>query len=312
MDVDQWQKRLEDNFTEGGIVGGSKLASLLGSEDTFGAHVSNNYHGYLVLADSFFSFYIDTLEMAESQAREMGAEADPDYFGILIDYASTFRTFRAAERLLVSGYPLPGYSLLRNLKDFAILMSGLVSGKTTYRKLWGFEGLPEEPQNREDRKAIMEKAKKNRKREEWQVFEAVVGKKSGLEESNMRELERWSELFHLEVHGRRLSSVAGLEWIKGERTLPIYPSIEERDTAMYLNRSHEISWLLLRTFPFLQLDTSSFGSRWAEKWRVLDDSFLIEHQAREKMGKEIASTIIRLVQRQFNYPPEETCYRIDS
>ena len=312
MEVEQWQKRLEDNFTEGGIVGGPKLVSLLSSENTFCAHISDKYHGYVVLADSFFSFYIETLETAESQARKKGAEADPDYFGILIDYASAFRTFRAAERLLVSGYPLSGYALLRDLKDFALLISGLISGKTTYRKLWGFEDLPEEPQNREERKAVMEKAKKNRKRKEWRVFEAVVGKKSGLEESHMLKLERWSEMFHLEVHGRRLSSVAGLEWIKGERTLPIYPSIEELDIAMYLNRSHEISWLLLRTFLFLQMEASGFGSRWAEKWRILDDSFLIEHQAREKMGKEIASAIIGLVQEKFDYPPEETCYRADS
>ncbi|GAF70533.1 unnamed protein product [marine sediment metagenome] len=62
--------------------------------------------------------------------------------------------------------------------------------------------------------------------------------------------------------------------------------------------------MLHRTLPIMQLRERRFGDQWAERWSILDDSFLIMEQALADKGKQIASVLIEVVQRKFPFAPD--------
>ena len=96
--------------------------------------------------------------------------------------------------------------------------------------------------------------------------------------------------------------------MKGEKPLSLGPLPEEKTIGMYMNRNNEISWIILRTLPFLQLEPRAFGKEWARKWHVLDDSFGITIEELGNINKKIAWAVIALVDRKFRFTPEETYF----
>ena len=94
-----------------------------------------------------------------------------------------FRRVRACENLLLNGYPLDGYALLRDLKDRAIFLAAIAHNLTTWNALLGFgQGVPV-PTSRETRLTDAEQQlmKKNAEREEHRLLDLMIRKKSGLE-----------------------------------------------------------------------------------------------------------------------------------
>jgi hypothetical protein len=225
---------------------------------------------------------------------------------VLWIFSTVFRKFRAAENLLLCGYSLSGYGLLRDLKDQAIILGAIGNNITTYPKVSGVQ------QNEEEIKSELTKLhdiKRRRKKEEKKVFNQMLRSESGLPKDCRQELELWENLFHVEVHGSRLSIAYEFEdWIKGKTHLPIIPKPTLDKVSMYLNRSNEIGWMVLRTLPLLQLSAGAFGPEWSKKWNVLDDSFRGAVERLEQAGEKIASAIIYLIESKFSFQPEETYY----
>ena len=134
MNVAEWQKRLEENFSVDGYVGGH-LYKIIDLEKAFGEFYVGTFRGQLVLIDSFQNFYIETINKAKEFISTNGWPKDcPYYVFVLLYYIMNFRSFRACENLLLKGYPLDGYSLLRNLKDKAIFMGGIANNITAFYK----------------------------------------------------------------------------------------------------------------------------------------------------------------------------------
>ncbi len=77
---------------------------------------------------------------------------------------------------------------------------------------------------------------------------------------------------------------------------------------MYFNRVVEISWLLHRMLPYLQLKPRSFGPEWAERWSVLDDSFRIMVQGLKDAEKNIAKTFVIFIDKKFPFSPDTFYY----
>jgi hypothetical protein len=71
MDVGEWQKRLEDNFTEYGMVGGH-LLKIIEKEKACGKFYVETFHGQLVLIDSFQSFYVGTIRSVQEWVANHG------------------------------------------------------------------------------------------------------------------------------------------------------------------------------------------------------------------------------------------------
>jgi len=284
MDVDKWQKRLEDNFTEYGVIG-SHLLEIIDMEKAYGQYYASTFHGQSVLMDSFQSFYIETIRSAQGWVVNNGwPENAPCYAPILFFYVTIFRSFRACQNLLVSGYPFDGYALLRDVKDRAILLCGIAHNLTSFQ-------------------AIHALRKGDRKREERKVFDRIIGKDSGLSVGDLREIALWERLFHDEVHGSKLTFFTEMgDWIRGERPLSIGPTPLEQPIAMYMNRAVETGWLVTRLFPYLQAAECAFGARWEERRAILDDSFRVSEQGLAGLGKKVADALIVLADRKFSFP----------
>jgi hypothetical protein len=301
MDVAEWQRRLENYFMVDGVTG-EPLIPVLNMESAYGIYVVERFHGQFVLMDSFFGFFIETIDRAVKFARLKKWPSEYSNYPLVLHYYVTiFRSFRAAENLLKSGYPLDGYALLRDLKDRAIFVGALVHGKTSFQKLLG---IFEDQSLTSITEKEYQRIKKRRKDEEYRILNEMIRRKSGLPADVQKELETWENLFHEEVHGSRLTFAKNIGWLQGKEPLSLGPIPNEGSIAPYINRASEIGWLFLRTFPFLQLEPNAFGKEWREKWTVLDDSFRIMIQALEKMGKKIGQAIPVLVNMKFTFPDD--------
>src|SRR3990172_8864508 len=104
MDVAEWQKRLEQNFSVGGYTGGY-LFEIIDLENNSETFYANTFHGQLILIDSFQNFYIETVRTTYNLISAHGWPKDsPYYASILLYYVMNFRSFRACENLLLKGY----------------------------------------------------------------------------------------------------------------------------------------------------------------------------------------------------------------
>ena len=294
MDVAEWQERLEKHFTVNDLVGGN-LSEVIDLEHAYGQYFIDNFHGQSVLIDSFQSFYIETLRRTLKWVAENGWPKECEtYSAMFLYFVVLFRRFRACEILLLKGYPLDGYSLLRNLKDSTILLAGIAHNMTTFTSILG----KADPGTLTDE--YWKKMKNDRKDEERRVLSRMIRKDSGLPTEVIAELEIWEQLFHEEVHGSKLTfSIEMKEWIRGETPLSIGPSPRELSTALYMNRTTEIAWLLVRLLPYLQPVEKAFGNEWHRKHQILDDSFRYASQELSKSGKNIGDAFIKFVDEKF-------------
>jgi len=201
MDVGEWQRALGDNFTFNGVIGGMILPSTMEQERICGAYFVKKFHGHRILTDSCLDFLAITLRSVGDGHSKHGWMPHPYYPICLLEFVAQFRGMRAAEILSRDGYPLDAYSLQRNLKDQAIFLGAIVQGISSFPALYGLTEPPPGPWSKKDYKAVL----KQRKEEEVAIFRQMIGTDSGLGESRIEELRKWNELFHMQVHGARLS-----------------------------------------------------------------------------------------------------------
>jgi hypothetical protein len=294
MDVAEWQKRLEDNFSSGGYVG-SNLFEVLELEKACSNYFASTFHCQSVLIDSLQSFFIETLQRGLKWVDNNGWPTHcPSYSGIYICYLTMFRRFRACEILLLKGYPFDGYSLLRGLKDQAIIMAGIAYNLTTLTSVFGavdIQGLSED---------IFKKVTKLRMQEESKIWEKLLRKDSGLSSETITELRIWERMFHQEVHGSKLSfSTDLMKWCQGKGAPSIGPTHDETSWANYMNRAVEIGWLVVRLLPYLQPVENAFGEEWYQKNEILDNSFRYVEQSFSEKRKEIGEAFIKFVGEKF-------------
>ncbi len=298
MNIAAWQKRLEENFTAYGVVGGH-LLDIIRLEKEYGEYFARTYHGQLVLIDSFQSFFVETLLETQSWvAMHAWPETGPYFAPIYSFYVTIFRSYRACENLLFCGYPLDGCGLMRDLKDRALFLCALARNITTFPAIHGYSG--EKPMSEDDWKT---KIKGNPKSEEKRILGRMIRKKSGLPQDVLSELRFWEELFHEEVHGSKLSFFAeSAGWLTGKEVFSIGPVPKEVPLGMYMNRAAEIGWLFVRLLPLLQPVENAFGHEWIERQLILDDSFRFMVTGLSKLGKKIADAFIYFVDAKFSFP----------
>lgn len=295
MDVAQWQKRLQENFTVRGVIGGD-LGEVIKLEDASRRYVAETFHGQLVLLDSFQSFYAETLRITLRRVADhgwpMGCESYPAVF---LYYVLMFRTLRACENLFLAGYALDGYALLRTLKERAFFMAGIAHNMTTLGCLFGYKWAKAPGQAHSQDKKQGESAQRR-------VLGRIIGRESGLAPHTGQELRKWKQFFDEEVHGSKLSFCVELgDWVHGKAPPSIGPTVKEMPLAMYMNRVTEIAWLLLRLLPFLQPTKDAFGPEWHRKQEILDDSFRFAQLELSTLGKSIGKAFIDFVDGRFSF-----------
>ena len=298
MTVEEWQERLEKAFTSNGIIG-AQLVSVIEQEQKYGIYINRKFHGQNILMESFQAIFIESIRLAIRNVYITGWPEDKPYYPMTILYYLTmFRRLRAAENLIRCGYPLDGYSLLRDLKDRTIFLAAIPKGITSLLKIIGDTG------NEKLTEENYKKIKNSRKNEERKVLNKMIRKESGFDSATLEELNRWENMFHEEVHGSRMTLFLEMGLWRKQEKLSIGPIPHELAYGMYMNRAVEIGWLITRLLPLLQLKPKSFGDEWAEKWHVLDDSFRVMVKGLESIGKGIATAFIHFVDTQFLFSPE--------
>lgn len=235
MDVAEWQKGLEDNFTYNGVLGGRILPSTMEQERISGAYFIQKFHGHRVLADSFLDFFAITLRSAGEGHSRHGWPKHPYYPVCLVEFITQFRGMRAAEVLSVNGYPLDGYALQRNLKDQAIFLGAIVGGISSFPALYGLKEQSIVPWTKNDQRAAFNR----RKGEEKRIFGEMIGKNSGLDATDLEALTQWNELFHVQVHGARLSTMREIfSWIRDNKDFAVGPRMDDDSSANVYESLH--------------------------------------------------------------------------
>jgi hypothetical protein len=287
-----------------GVVGGH-LSDVLDRERAVGEQVVSTFRGQNTLIDSFQSFFIETLHLALQRVLECSWPSSPSNYPLAFAYFRIlFRRYRACEVLFYKGYPLDGYSLLRDIKDRTFLLAGVAHNMTTFPDIMG--ELPPLSDKREWKK----KSTRARKDAENRISRRLLGVDSGLPPDILAEIGLWDELFHEEVHGGKLSLVHELQYLTSGVAMPIGPTLHEQAFAVYMNRSSELGWLILRLLPYLQMADGAFGEEWKRKQTILDDSFRFMAHGLTRIGKRIGEAFIAFVDQKFSF--KEPFYYVDA
>jgi hypothetical protein len=213
-----------------------------------------------------------------------------------------FRRTRAATLLSIKGYPGAALASLRDIKDRSIQLAALFTGRTTYSEL---QGIPK------DQKALVASKEGDIERRkarillERQLNDECYGKASGLAPDVVTALGNWSDMFNLETHGSHLSyASSAYEWLIGKAPLGIVKVGDDLMEAMYMNRFNEVSWMMHRLLPFLQIE-NGFGEGWVGKWWVLDESiWQVQLALSEDNKKTIGNAFIAFVDAKFPFEPK--------
>lgn len=295
MTIDEWHSRLADTFTVDGLVGGH-LIEVHDRERDIRHHLVTTYRGQNALIDSFQSFYIETMNLATDLVSQHGWPVQPNSYALAFaQFLSLFRRYRACEILFYSGYPLDGYSLLRDVKDRTFILAGVAHNMTTLTQVLGDVPLME------DMVEWRKKTTRKRKDLEQRITKHMYGDTSGFCPSIVSELRHWDNLFHEEVHGGRLSLIHEVEFLAKGMLNRVGPSSHEQAFTIYMNRSAELGWLILRLFPYLQVTERAFGEEWYRKYTILDESFRFMVQGLTSIGKKIGEAFIALVEKKFTF-----------
>ena len=152
---------------------------------------------------------------------------------------------------------------------------------------------------------------KRRIKEERRVLDRMLRTAaSHLDDSVREELRAWENLFNIEVHAA-LGSLAleGIPSMLGNSVSRLLrPGFLEKPMLTFTNRACEVGWMILRVLPLLQVTPGQFDADWAERWKILDESFRFLSSSLAAEGKPVGAAIVELLDQKFDFTPEQTCY----
>lgn len=300
--VGDWQKRLGDAFGGDPVVG-PNLLEIIGGEAATGILAAHNFEGFFTLSSAFQSFYLESLRVLE---RRLALPNFRWYWPIVFTHIATFKLFRSAETLFLRGYPLVGHSLFRDVRDRAFMLAAVARGLLTFQEANGYQPAASEKLTRSEARAAVNA----RKTADRKIAKDTIGSNSGFSADQQEMLESWTQLFHLEIHGSRLTFALDLgNWLEVGGSLPLTPTAPDgRPAAVYLTRFEEVAWMTTRLLPLLQIKPGEFGDNWEKRWRVLDESFEQALGGRNGSAGEFAQIVCELLTRKFPFSPTATAY----
>jgi hypothetical protein len=292
-------QKLRDTFSTGDVVGANLLPIHL-LEEQREVQLCTSFSGYRLLNQCFLAFLYETLHIANKEAPESKPELSW-YRPLLLVLATLFSRARASEIVYLHGYALEGFALLRDIKDRAILLAGILHGITTLPLILGFtaEGKLE---NDRDYWAADREMVKRRKSAHQATFKSMLTE--GLPAEVADHLRRWGDLFNAEVHMSLHSFVhEGLRPYRATGELNIGPNQSQLALEMYMNRSLEVSWALLKVLPIVQYRSFSHGDEWCRKWHLLDYNLKIAVESVADQATDIVPSLLQWFQIKLPFNP---------
>jgi hypothetical protein len=248
--------------------------------------------GYIAISEASKCFTLETVELINTTCRPHVMTPLPETYPLFLQrLVHDFQSLCGSQLIASHGYPMHGYTLLRNTFDNLVMTSAAIQGLTSFLEIEGIisgQAL--------DAKQI----RNTRKSTEFAVRSKMTGKESGLSQSTFNALKDWDELFDFETHGARLTMALSQGWLKGTEPLQVLPNYNETAASLFVNRYCEIAWMLHRLLPLLQPAGTSLPDKWAKNWRVLDESFkVLALSITQQFGKVIGTAIVEFVAKNF-------------
>jgi hypothetical protein len=290
-------ERLKTVSTENGVPF-ARLSLIRESEEEHLAKTLG-YKGYWALSDAFKCLVLETTELINTYVRPRVTAPLSEHYGLLLPrMIHSYRSICGAERVASLGYPMQGFTLLRNVFDDLVLTSGAVQKITDF---YSIEGVV--PGKTLDEKEV----RKLKKNTEFTVRKKMTGSESGLREGTVDDLRRLDALFDYETHGGQLSLAEAMPWMKGQGPLRVVPDFAERRIAAFFNRSNECEWMVHRLLPLIQPPTVPLPPEWRHKWRVIDDSFATTVRSlTEQLEKRVGASISEFMTAKFPFNERST------
>lgn len=301
-EIKAWEDELTAMFAVGGIVGGDLFPGILEGERIVGADFAREYAGHTKAMDSLFDFLAVTLTLLTRFMHEHGWPAHKHYAVMYLMYLTLFRTFRAADVLAKNGYFNHGYSILRSVKDQAFAIAAVANKLTSATEIFGWtEGDGTITAGNVD----MERIVKTRMKAEKEAEDFLYGQKSELSEDHQGELLMWSRMFNWQAHrGMMTYSDEMGRMLEGKGDFDLRPVRGESGEALFMNRCHEMGWMIIQLIPFLQVEGRVFSDDWRKKWDMLDRTFTIFNTEFTKLGKPLGKAFAAMIEAKFHFSPE--------
>jgi hypothetical protein len=296
--ISQWQDRLHEAFDYNGVLGGKFLLGTRILEEMVGQLFVHKFHGHRLLTDAFLDFFAETLQTQLAFHSQYGWPGnEPNYALTLLMYLTMFRTVRATEVLSVNGYPLQGYALQRSIKDQVFILCAIANNMIGFNEMFGWQGLTLDATRTEENR----KMAANRMKTEHKIRSVIIGNESGLSEETKDELLNWDLLFNVETHRGLFTLFDALgDALKGKLDV-VGPSPEEKNDAMFINRSNELNWMILRLIPCMRRKELVWSDEWRKKWDLLEESFRMMNEGFADLGKKIPLGHLELIETKFKF-----------
>lgn len=295
IDLAVFESDLTAIANENGVFHG-RMVDYWQSESEHVANTRENNSGALLLVRTHENFFLESIDKLNVCRDNFTEKRSLPFYkrNFLPHLVSVFQQACAAELLATHGYPLPAYSMLRNIYDQLVLVSAAMQGFTNFYKIEGvIKG-----------KTILGKeSRKLRKETERNVKLKMVGKESNLTVSTIEHLKLLDEMFDLEVHGSRFSHANMISWINGgEPNLWVHPKYKVEAVALFINHFCGITWMVHRLLPLLQTSTMSFPDSWVKTWHIIDEKYIDQlHYYASRQQKKVSLAFIEFVESKFPF-----------
>jgi hypothetical protein len=262
-----------------------------------GSFFVKKYHGHRLLTDAFLDFFAETLHTQQAFHLQRGwPSTEPNYPLTFFMYSTLFRAVRATEVLSVNGYPFQGYALQRSIKDQVFVLCAVANNMMGFGEMFGGQqGLSGTPTENNKKMAS------NRMKAEHKIRSAIIGEQSGLSDETQAELLNWEQMFNFETHRGLFTLFITLEdALKGELDV-VGPSPDEMGDPMFINRSNELNWMILRLIPCMRRKEIVWSDEWTKKWDLLEGSFRWMNQGFADLGKKIPTAHSEMIETKFKF-----------
>lgn len=290
MSPEDFVSRLEDiSKSVHGLYG--RLGVLDNAQQEHKQEV-NKLRGFVALSSAFKCFFQETVELINTECRPKIQGQMSEFYALFVPrLVHAFQSLCGAEVLATTGYPYLAFTLLRNVYDNTILTSAALQKITDFYSIEGVEpGKPFDP------KSVMALRKKT----EYETCKKMTGTLSGLAQKIVEQIIKIDTLYDYEVHGGRLTMTQSMGWMKGVEPLSIMPKYTDQQFSMFMNRFCEVGWMVHRLIPTMQPTGILITGDWAEKWKVIDESFyLTVVSLTAQFGKPVGDAVVELVNVKF-------------
>jgi len=290
--INAWQDKIIDNFTGPKGWNGERILMLDNIEKSVLSEIISNFKGFLIIMDAFLDFLMETFKITIVNKKVEWNKNGPLYFCIQL---ISFWRLRASYIIFGKGYYVEAVSLLRGIYENVLLVTSLKQGIIDIEEVFG--KLKIEESKDLSREKIEKIIRDNINATNSKIKEYFFGQKSNISPDSKKLLKSFERSLHNSVHKSKVNFFHYYgDWASGKKGLPIFPHYNETLASMYVNMCIWTSWMLLKILPFFLTNKESFGVKWHNKFKVLDESF---REMIENFPKSMGKAVIELVDKKF-------------